>query len=724
MQRSNTSTRKVFFSTDGGNDQGVVLPDNVHSSTSPKIAMLTLHAVPHQPITTSSSHSINVEIQNWSTTAENIFSDMSQPYAQSANSGNDQGVVPVNSSASLTVTHPFSCPSHSYSMMTFHSALQPNPHQPIMTSSGHNSIQNNNHAPPVKQETFEHSMNGSMDIPISSFTDVPIKEEPNEPSPQMTGLGTINDHPPIKQEPDSFDLQDLNNSNYDGHDLSLVPFLSISNAFDDDDDNSSSISHDSSVSYDNSSISYESFTSESDWDQDLKTDHDVPVVPFLSTPLNAYGRLSHITSARTGDINHAANHTSASFSAEKGSTVPWITYDVLHQVKHWLDPRSLLNLSYTCQAMQNCYSMEDAVRSAMMKGGHSLTSMKELHDLIKVRSIWPLKAKRILLIACGGFCEVCRVRKVNHVRKHLGMFVCWHCMTARGWTVAYTKEGDHFENNAMAINELLGHSRMTQRRYGYRIITSLIHSQIEWAERKNIDHGWGRLNGDDDELEIKDLTTYYFKKQMVDSDGDPVGPLFTYDRIKSILDDPFYLTEAMFEPDEVIQSNLLEMGAPAEDDKRYQDFVKTFEKYESIARSRDAERREQRMMAADRYVMKKQVAATKAIEKIKKYADDPNISHLFNHRVNKNFSNPYLRKKYKQRPIKMSVFWVERLFRNMLSAPSKLSSKELRDLARALKRGQGEEKNKRDLGRLGETYKTLLKYYYEESDGFKNFYCH
>jgi len=82
---------------------------------------------------------------------------------------------------------------------------------------------------------------------------------------------------------------------------------------------------------------------------------------------------------------------------------------------------------------------EHVVRSAVISGGNSLSTMKEMVKLLKDNTILVPSPLRLLRLTNGLTCErgdLCQHRKngnkpkkVNFIRPGYGVFVCWNCLT-------------------------------------------------------------------------------------------------------------------------------------------------------------------------------------------------------------------------------------------------------------------------------------------------------
>jgi hypothetical protein len=410
---------------------------------------------------------------------------------------------------------------------------------------------------------------------------------------------------------------------------------------------------------------------------------------------------------------------------EDSSNKPFLSLDIIKSsILQYLDPRTLLNVSYTCKELNDAVTVPMALTSAMMIGGHSLTSMTVLYELMKKASIYPPKAKRILLISVGRICELCKDNNVSHLRRGHGVFACWDCVRNR-YTGCIRKEGDLFESNPIACNRVLSHPRVARRLSEWRHVQEHIQEESELAKASGILHHVLDADGTPvhlhGSLTVKDMQNFIWTKRLTDTEGDGVGPILLKDMLLALCEEA-----RMISPTErcLINEKLEALGAPSASDSRYEDFVQTYEANISIALDKQHERKEQRQMAMDRYVRVRVETARKFISDLMESVDDPNIASFLNYRENINFHNPYLRLKYNQRPIKMCVYWVDKVLREHLKAPSRMNNKRIKQLSNQLKEAYKIKTSKEDLARLRFNHKTLLKWYYIDSDKKTYYYCH
>ena len=420
--------------------------------------------------------------------------------------------------------------------------------------------------------------------------------------------------------------------------------------------------------------------------------------------------------------NNISNQQVESDALDEKSLLPMNI--IKSEILQYLDPRTLLNVSYTCKELNDAVTVPMAVTSAMMIGGHSLTSMTVLYELMKKASIYPPKAKRILLISVGRKCELCKDKTVSHLRRGHGVFACWDCVRNR-YTECIAKKGDLFESNPIACNRVLSHPRVARRLSEWRHVQEHIQEESELAKAGGILHHVIDEDGTSvhlhGSLAVKDMQNFIWTKRLTDTEGDGVGPILLKDMLLALCQEA-----AMTSPTDrcLIDEKLTALGAPSASDNHYKDFVRTYEANISIALDKKQMRLEQRQMAMDRYVRVRIETARRFVSNLKEVIDDPKLASLLNYRENTNFHNPYLRVKHNQRPIKMCVYWVDKMLRKHLKCPSEIPHAGIKHIALQMKDAYKVKRSKEDLARLSWNRKTLLKWFYVDSDEKTYYYCH
>ena len=168
------------------------------------------------------------------------------------------------------------------------------------------------------------------------------------------------------------------------------------------------------------------------------------VVPAYSTVTGDIGRdcrnecLSVVRKTRAPQGRRAQGKANSSISGKyndcipDGTTLGNSTYpnfllngDVASDVFSFLDIRSLYNVTMTCRIAMRLLRHEHVVRSALMQGGHSKTSMERLMVLIENKCIWIPSPLRMLRLCNGKTCERCFTGRVHLVSEHYGVFFCF-----------------------------------------------------------------------------------------------------------------------------------------------------------------------------------------------------------------------------------------------------------------------------------------------------------
>lgn len=109
-----------------------------------------------------------------------------------------------------------------------------------------------------------------------------------------------------------------------------------------------------------------------------------------------------------------------------------LNHDIASEIFSFLDIRSLYNVVMTSKEGMKLLRHEHVVRSSMMQGGHSKTSMERLVPLIEQRSIWIPSPLRMLRLVNGKTCERCCQGRVHLVSDNYGVFFCFHgCIQGR-----------------------------------------------------------------------------------------------------------------------------------------------------------------------------------------------------------------------------------------------------------------------------------------------------
>ena len=203
--------------------------------------------------------------------------------------------------------------------------------------------------------------------------------------------------------------------------------------------------------------------------------------------------------------------------------------------------------------------------------------------------------------------------------------------------------------------------------------------------------------------------------------GAPVGSLLTENEVVGLCRKSKGLEKE--DINDIIEELFAEKNVPPTDHPFYIEFIRVYESLENESLFREEDRIIEKAMANDQYVLKKQEKCQEILSDIKCQLDDPKLYHLLKYQVNRNFSSKYLRSKYKQHPLKMSVYWMDVFLRPVFRTPSKYNSKKARKkIVSDIIRLHKEKKSPIDLARLREDYRSVLKYTYKRPDGRRDIY--
>jgi hypothetical protein len=168
-----------------------------------------------------------------------------------------------------------------------------------------------------------------------------------------------------------------------------------------------------------------------------------------------------------------------------------------------------------------------------------------------------------------------------------------------------------------------------------------------------------------------------------------------------------------------MQSAALLAGAPYKEDDFYLEFIDIFNAYKDEAELRVENKIAEKAMSSDRYITGRVKTCERLVLKMKKYMNEPGFAYLLSYRINRNYPNEWLRRNYNQHPLKFSVFWVDEFMREkkIMKKPSKVSIEEIEEFVAEMKELSMVKVSPRDKARLRYNHKTLLKYFYKQSEG-------
>ena len=415
-----------------------------------------------------------------------------------------------------------------------------------------------------------------------------------------------------------------------------------------------------------------------------------------------------------------------------------IDMECLKKVMDFCNPESLQAMSHTCKELRKYLNTEMVVRSCMLTGGYTLDFMNIVQKGCKSASIYPMSPSALLAAALARECSLCGAG-IHHMRKDLLIPICYSCVKTSG-----TIEGISSEEPCFVLNPLVGmsvvhHKRVDKQWYGVRNARSLWAWQMALAERFNIVNYAtdADRNSQDDlrdvafiegrrmqVLKIKDKVAYLNRKNWVDGSGNKFGKIFTASMLRSVIVQfngfsSRDLGEILSYVDFVMQSVALLAGAPYKEDDFYLEFIDIFNAYKDEAELRVENRIAEKAMSSDRYITGRVQTCERLVLKMKKYMNEPGLAYLLSYRINRNYPNEWLRRNYNQHPLKFSVLWVDEFMREkeIMKKPSKLSIEEIEKFVGEMKELSMVKVSPRDKARLRYNHKTLLKYFYKQSEG-------
>lgn len=109
--------------------------------------------------------------------------------------------------------------------------------------------------------------------------------------------------------------------------------------------------------------------------------------------------------------------------------------DALGLVMEFVSPRQLYNLAFSCKTLRGFITTSLVVKSALIQGGPSKTTMTELYNTLSMKCIPVPAPLRLLRLANGKRCEFCNRVRVNHIRPNVGVFSCSECAPFAVWVI-------------------------------------------------------------------------------------------------------------------------------------------------------------------------------------------------------------------------------------------------------------------------------------------------
>lgn len=187
----------------------------------------------------------------------------------------------------------------------------------------------------------------------------------------------------------------------------------------------------------------------------------------------------------------------------------------VHLIEYISNPRTLYHLSMTSKSIRRSLTVDIVVKCAMYHGGRPFATVFKLANLMKMKSIYPPSALRILRLVNGKCCEFCfnvkvekkdvigtliddreyRNARPNEMRGNFPIYACYTCLTrmrnptiskkweypclTRRWekTMYSTQTRKHYIKQHYLANreiyyKIFQHDRVVSVPYGVRFFTN------------------------------------------------------------------------------------------------------------------------------------------------------------------------------------------------------------------------------------------------------------
>ena len=372
--------------------------------------------------------------------------------------------------------------------------------------------------------------------------------------------------------------------------------------------------------------------------------------------------------------------------------MPFISRDLIIYILSYVnDVRTLRNFSLTSKHYYDGgIPVGTVVRTCLMSGGKAKKTMDKLCPLIKKRSIHPPSARRLLTLATGIFCEYCKNTTklydknnyVKFVRDPYGLHVCWRCVTTRQRSKRLSKIGSSFRNNKFGYHCVLDHDRTACKKMGDRLLDD--NSCIEerrWALVNNVSVS--------SENSVFDLHNYMWKIPYTDSHGERAGPIMTHNHALILIRQLEGLT-SINEMNRMCDFYFKEVLQDSSRNHLYTEFEQSY--YDTIVRARFNEevRKLQKMNMSIEWRLRKINNAKNLLKAVQSKVTIPRVACLLSdYKLNIHFLNKTkLRSRSHdqdyQVPLLMNHYWVHRILKKALKAPTKCSKRTILELASSL----------------------------------------
>ena len=296
--------------------------------------------------------------------------------------------------------------------------------------------------------------------------------------------------------------------------------------------------------------------------------------------------------------------------------------DALFHAMAYLHPRDLYNMAFTCTSLRDQISTPLVVRSAMIHGGHTGSTINHLLPLMEKGKIHIPSPLRLLRLVNGKKCEFCNCRKVNHVRPGYGVFACWFCTTERGLTRVLNTKLVRYNRNRK-YDAMFNHERVGLTPYGSKYYV--------WNVRRT----------------------------SVGSSGEAIGPLVTFRHIDASVQGNLSIDDYL--------EQILEVP-PLED---YTEFVSICQEMKARAKKAEEERYEKKEATAMRTKENRKKKVDQMIAKLAALLEEPWREDAL---------------KYKETKIRVwfDSPLVDNLLKVYVIAPSKMRKKILQEIAESI----------------------------------------
>ena len=367
---------------------------------------------------------------------------------------------------------------------------------------------------------------------------------------------------------------------------------------------------------------------------------------------------------------------------------------IINELAPFLGLKELYNVTQVNSNLKHAVTMDMAVKAVLLHSRYSLQSMIVMKDLVDHRSIYPASVDRIMRIGLGRRCEICLERKVHHLRTGHGVFVCWPCIKSKSKRF-YKGAGSFFNLHPKICTAVLYMLPVFPLCYGFRDLdldddSQSPRGQVLLANAHGIRVRVLPNNNGRRRCSVGDYITYMLKKGLTDTTGTRVGPIVTFDL--AVNQGMKYIVEMNLEGRDAINAHLQDLlqeaPAPSKNNFLYLQFLKAFDDNIELAKQEWYIRKSRREMKEEIYTNKRIIVAEKMIRRLRSVLNEPGMNDVLDFHVNENFRDKVHRRRMKDAPLLMNVWWVEKLLYRPLKCPSKVKGRVLKELAYDLKKNQ------------------------------------